>query len=377
MWHTQTLTALILAIALLAVAPLSAQAPDAGKPPAVSPDMRQGIEQSIDRALAWLALRQQRDGRFEARDEAQPGVTSLCILAFLANGHLPGQGPYGEAIARAIDFTLSTQKSDGLFCLRVPEPELLPYNAGHTANYNHAITGLMLAEAYGMTSPNLAARIRPALEKALPLCYSEQRKPKQDKRELGGWRYYRHKGPAEADVSITSWMLMFLRSARNAGFDIPAKSIDEALEYIKNSFDPQRKNFVYALHPAEDYESRAITGAAIVALTMGGFHDTPIAQAGGDWLLRNDFDQYNRGRFILDRYHYSAFYASQAMFQLGGDYWSQFYPRLAAALVANQGREGNWQEESRHDGLIGNVYTTALCVLSLSAPNQILPIFQR
>jgi hypothetical protein len=66
------------------------------------------------------------------------------------------------------------------------------------------------------------------------------------------------------------------------------------------------------------------------------------------------------------------------MYQMGGKYWQQFFPRTVRTLLANQQRDGSWPAESHfNDGQFGNSYTTALVVLSLGAPNQFLPIFQR
>jgi hypothetical protein len=64
------------------------------------------------------------------------------------------------------------------------------------------------------------------------------------------------------------------------------------------------------------------------------------------------------------------------MFQLGGNFWEQFFPRLASVLIANQSAEGSWQPDIQ-DARFGNAYATALAVLALSTPNQILPIFQK
>ena len=65
------------------------------------------------------------------------------------------------------------------------------------------------------------------------------------------------------------------------------------------------------------------------------------------------------------------------MFQLGGDYWSKFYPPLMKTLVEHQRPDGSWDRESASDGVYGNAYTTALAILSLTPPYQILPIYQR
>jgi hypothetical protein len=66
------------------------------------------------------------------------------------------------------------------------------------------------------------------------------------------------------------------------------------------------------------------------------------------------------------------------MYQLGGVYWREFFPRTAKAVLANQRPDGSWDAERfPRDRPFGNAYSTALVVLSLGAPNQLLPIFQR
>jgi hypothetical protein len=56
----------------------------------------QRVDASVDRALVFLASQQQPDGSFPTMSHAQPAVTSLCVLAFMAHGHNPGEGDYGE-----------------------------------------------------------------------------------------------------------------------------------------------------------------------------------------------------------------------------------------------------------------------------------------
>lgn len=109
-----------------------------------------------------------------------------------------------------------------------------------------------------------------------------------------------------------------------------------------------------------------------------------VARQAGEWLLRQKFDQYNCDEpfeqvgWHHDRYHYSVFYACQGTYQLGGHYWEKFFPTIVPTLLKKQQTDGSWPAESRpNDNRYGNAYTTALMVLSLSAPNQLLPIFQR
>src|SRR5262249_36026259 len=54
------------------------------------------IAPPVDRGLKFLASQHRQDGSFPSYDNAQPAVTSLCLLAFMAHGHTPGHGIYGE-----------------------------------------------------------------------------------------------------------------------------------------------------------------------------------------------------------------------------------------------------------------------------------------
>jgi len=325
------------------------------------------IDAAVDEGLDFIVGNQRRDGSFAAPRAAQPGVTSLCVMAFLSRGHLPGQGPYGDQIERAIQYTLSTQDSNGLLS-----------HPGSRPNYNHAITGLMLGEVYGMTSDRQNERIRIAIREALRFSRQRQTRRKRHPRDKGGWRYLKPYGPNDSDLTATSWQLMFYRSAKNAEFDVPPEYIDEAMGYVRRCFDRNEQAFMYALaHDEEHYASGGTVGGGIVALEMGGEHHSEMAKAGAKWILSHPFDRYNVRRHSDDRYHYSAFYCSQAMFHLGGENWEKFYPPLQSTLLANQRRDGSWDRERVHDSGVGNTYTTALVVLTLTPPYQILPIYQR
>jgi hypothetical protein len=66
------------------------------------------------------------------------------------------------------------------------------------------------------------------------------------------------------------------------------------------------------------------------------------------------------------------------MFQLGGDHWNHSFPRLLEVLTQAQHQDESWDVESiQGDAMYGNTYTTALAVLALTPPYQLLPIYQR
>jgi hypothetical protein len=337
---------------------------------------RVAVDRSVDRALGWIAARQEPSGRFPSVESGQPAITALCVMAFLSRGHLPEEGPYGRQITRAIEYVLDSQNSDGIFArggpISSPATEIW-----WTASYNHPISGLMLAEVHGQGTGPMGGRIRPAVEAALRVTLKRHAESKRTAADKGGWRYHRRHQSSDSDLSVTSWELMFLRSCRNAGFDVPAGPIDEALEFVGRCYDPQRQVFWYALRGREHVTTRAMTGAGILSLSLAGRHNTPEARNAAEWLLEHPFDVYLDRVGTVDRYFYGAFYCSHAMFQLGGHYWSAFFPVMSRTLVENQASDGSWAAETGGDAKFGNVYSTAMAVLALSPPYQLLPIFQR
>ncbi len=353
----------------------------------LSADEWQRVDAAMDRALTWLAAQQQPDGSFPTLPTGQPAVTSLCVMAFVSHGHVPGEGPYGKRLERASDFVLACQKENGLITLMGPEGPRISRNidsaVGVAAAYNHAISALTVSELYGMDSATRDRRTETVISKALRATLEMQRWPKVHDADRGGWRYIViDTGDPDSDLSVTGWQLMFLRSARNAGFDVPKQPIDNAVAYVRRCFAAEYGAFQYAIE-RRDHRSRAMAGAGILALAHAGFHNSTEAQQSGDWILQHGFDEYNavvpfNQPLPHDRYHYSLFNCCQGMYQLGGDHWERFYPRIVRTLLANQQPDGSWPADSHFsDGPFGNAYTTALVVLTLGAPNQLLPIFQR
>lgn len=362
-------------IALL-LAPLCAALPLRADP--LSPNERQRVDDATRRGLAYLARSQRPDGSFPTVDYGQPGLTALCALAFLSSGHLPGEGEYGDALLRATDYIFQSQQANGAIARYLPNPGVID-GAHQAALYNHGISALFLAELYGMTDAQRNAQIGPAIEKAI--AFTSLRLPGA-KRQIdhGGWRYYQaHNDGVSADLSITSWQLIFLRSAKNAGFEVPTFLIDEGVAYVQRCYVPDERVFLYyPNYPNPNVRiRRAMTAAGIVTLAMAGLHDTPMAADAARTLRTYRFDRYNGPQFgASDRYHYSAFYSVWAAHQIGGDTLDQMYPHIAHHLVANQSSNGGWLPETREEKY-GPHYSTALALLALNVPQSMLPIFQR
>jgi hypothetical protein len=363
------------------VAPAPSQTTDGTPANVLSSAQWRRVDAATSRALNWLASQQQANGSFPTLDSGQPAVTGLCMMAFIAHGHVPGKGQYGPRLERAGDYVLSCQKQNGLVTKLGPDgPEIkrrVSHEIGGCAAYNHAISSLVLSEMYGMSPPTRARRLESAIRNAIRATLEMQAWPKNPA-DRGGWRYQDVLDDVDSDLSVTGWQLMFLRSARNAGFEVPSKRIDDAVAFVRRSFDQRQGIFVYSTRRPS--RTRSMAGAGILALAHAGFHNSEEARRAGDWLLAHGFEEYNRtipGQ-ASDRYHYGLFNCCQAMYQLGGKYWEQFYPPAVEAVLDNQQPEGSWPVDSQyHDAPYGKAYSTALAVIMLSAPNQLLPIYQR
>ncbi|MDF1800273.1 MAG: hypothetical protein P1V81_13920, partial [Planctomycetota bacterium] len=83
-------------------------------------------EAAVVRGLVYLAETQNADGSWTAKvgrklnesydytdDTGHVGVTSLACIAFLAGGHQPGRGKYGQVIERGLDYVLASCTEDG------------------------------------------------------------------------------------------------------------------------------------------------------------------------------------------------------------------------------------------------------------------------
>lgn len=341
------------------------------------------VEASVDKALEWLAAQQAEDGRFPSTEAAQPAVTSMAIMAFLSRGHLPDQGKYGKQLSHAIDFVLSTQRRRGYFSLLPVTPPAQHLSPSQTVTYNHSIAGLMLGEVYGMTSGERSRRIETAIRKALVYHREVQSRVKKAQGDVGGWRYgYPESPEASSDMSVTGWALMFLRSARNAEFEVPKQFFDEGLDFVERCYESdstKHEKGVFRYRPLVSAPNEnpqitlANTASAMLTLILGGRLEHVGIADGVQWFRSRDYPKpWQYGYFYLGSY-----YSSQAMAQVGGDTWNQLFPQIAANLLEEQAAGGEWPLGTGRERDFTSTYTTSLAVLALTPAFQLLPIYQR
>jgi prenyltransferase beta subunit len=334
------------ALAGVFAAPAPAQPPAADEkaPVAVVPKdnvkMDDATKKAVDRALNYLADRQENDGSW-----GNTAITGFAILAFMANGHMPNQGDHGKAVAKGVRYLCSTAREDGY---------LVGPRGGNM--YCHGMAALALTQAYGMTGDE---DVKKVTKRAIELIVKTQN-------HEGGWRY--DPSPTGADISVTIMQVMALRGAKDAGIQVPDKTMDDAIKYVNRCYDKRTGGYRYQPYSAGAGYAR--TAAGVCVLQLCGKYDADEIKNAVEFMERMGDD---RGH-----YWYGHYYACHAMNQVGGEKWEKYYKRMRDKLLTPgyQRQTGEWYD-TRLEAAYGPNYQTAIAVLILSVPTHYLPIYQK
>jgi len=338
---------LTICVAVFIASTCLAQTPVA-KPKPSTAKIDETTRKATAQALVWLATKQNADGSWsETRYPHNTAITAFAMLAFMSQGHLPGQGLHGPEVAKGARFLLSAPNSDGY---------LVGSRGGNM--YCHAMATLALGELWGMTSDE---EIKPVVTKAVDLIVRSQNRE-------GGWRY--DPIPSTADVSVTIMQVMALRAAKNGGLHVPDQTMQKAITYIQSCYDERTGGFGYQTQ-SRYRPGFARTAAGICCLQLCGAYDAEQIPKGVEY-LKTKFDAPD-GHFW-----YGHYYAAHAMHQIGGKEWEDWYARLKNTLLRMQASDGSWARAGLFDrDGTGPTYATSIAVIALSVPAGYLPIFQR
>ncbi|MFH5805831.1 prenyltransferase/squalene oxidase repeat-containing protein [Alienimonas sp. DA493] len=287
-------------------------------------------------------------------------MTALCGLAWASGGSVPTGGPHADNAAAAARFLLDSQQPDGLF-FAADSPDTPPDGS----MYGHGFATLYLCEILGeLTEPRFDPdAARAALVRAV-------RRITDSQNAAGGWRYV--PTSADADISVTVCQIAALRSARDAGLDVPDGVVPAAIAYVRSCRNPADGGFFYQADRREGSRF-ARSAAAVSALRTAGLDDPAVEAeiaAGLRYLLAQ-----RPGRGGGAYPHYGRFYATRAAWQAGGETWAAWFPPMRDELVRTAIPDAPgvfWR-----DGLINDEYATAMSVLALRVPARLLPIYRR
>jgi len=327
-------------------------------------------EAAVKAALKWLAENQHPDGRWDADQhgagrerkvggqdrsgagaESDTGVTGLALLALLGAGNTHLEGEYRDHVARGVAFLLDVQAADG--------------NLGGKADkfafmYCHGMATLALSEVYAMSGDE---RFLEPVRRAIGYTVAAQ------SRSSGGWRY--GVNDKVGDTSQLGWQLMALKSAELAGLEIPARTREGMIKFLK-SVASGRHNGLASYRPGERPSVSMTAEALVCRQFLGLARSNPASDEAGNFVLTQVPGQGEAN-------HYYWYYATLGMFQLQGEHWRRWNNALTATLVARQRTEdslaGSWDPDDVWGGHGGRVYTTAMGALCLEVYYRFLPLY--
>lgn len=344
-----------------------------------------GTEEAVELGLDFLARHQSPDGRWtldafsQGRKEKEyenagagqmqsdSAATGLALLAFLGAGYTHRDGKYMDVVEGGLAYLISNQKSDG---------DLFSGGSKYCWLYSHGIASIALCEAYGMTQD---PAVREGAQKALDFIASAQDPT------LGGWRY----GPQiGADTSVSGWQMMALKSGELAGLEVQSSCYPLVVRWLDKAQGANGVPSRYVYRPTAEFKhqrepSRTMTAEALLMrLYTGWQRNNPHLMAGADYLKDNLPDVGTRQSPQRDAYYW--YYATQVMFQVGGDHWKTWNDRLHPLLIQGQVKTGplagSWDPKGpvpdRWGQEGGRVYLTAMHLMMLEVYYRHLPLYQ-
>lgn len=324
-------------------------------------------KQAIERAIKYLVSQQKENGSITL-GQHDTAMTALAIMAMASVGITPAQDDErGRAMSKALDFVLEEKRQNDQGYFGVSDGSRM---------YGHGITTLMLSEMVGMGStPEQDARIHEACQKGIDLILKAQRRSKSGSNR-GGWRYT--PDAADADLSVSVWQLMALRSAKTDGLDVPAGAIEQAIIYLKRSCTspldaegkPVRQESGFAYTPGSGDIQYTMTAAGALAMQVCGQYDSPLVLNAITWLKKHP------PKWGTRYFFYGTYYYAQALHQQGGETAAEAERLVRDVLLPKQNQDGGWTPEGEEAGG-GRIYATSMAVLSLSVRFHYLPIYQR
>ncbi len=336
---------------------------------------------AVDAALDWLKRHQSPDGSWEAlkwesQAKTDPGVTGLALLAFLRAGHNGKEGEYKDVVTKAVAWIVSKQAVNG--CIGSGYEGTEPAGVG----YHHPICGLALAEAFRANGNEAWAG--PA-QKAVDYSVGVHQIPGS------GWRYTPRAasettgaGAGVADLSVTGWFVMQLKSAEDAGLKVPKSGKAGALAFIDRvtnrpgrcSYQPTPPGGVATCTP-----SMTAVGACCRLLTGTDAGD-PGVNAAADHLAKASLPEWGENGCRVDLYCW--FHATSVMAALGGERARRWNKALLATLCDNQRKadhqhprddsardvDGSWDPLCLCGARGGRACATAMGALALLAAGK-------
>lgn len=324
-------------------------------------------EQAVEAGLQWIVEHQAPDGHWSidgfhhmakcncagpAHKANDVAGTALGLLPLLASGETHKES---ERSGRYIK-----NMERGLKCLLLKQTPQGDFGGGM---YAQGLATIALCEAFNMTSD---PALKEPCQRAIDYIVKAQH-------QGGGWRYQ----PGQAgDTSVTSWQLMALKSAQMAGLSFPTDTLRRGSRFLRvvgNANDDG-----YAYQPG---------GKPTAPMTAAGLLSAQYLQ-GRELQTPNIMKRVERLKQVpptpalKNMYYY--YYATQVMFNVGGDDWNNWNGKMRDLLVDTQDKGANSKHTHQKGSWApagdawasggGRIMTTSMALLTLEVYYRYLPL---
>ncbi|MCB9894129.1 MAG: terpene cyclase/mutase family protein [Planctomycetes bacterium] len=301
------------------------------------------------------------------------GLTGLSMLAFTGAGYDHRTGAYKNTVRNAAIYLRKVQDNDGCFGSKEDDQFV----------YNHAIATMAMAEIYGLSGD---AIFKPIVERAVDFILKAQNPGL-------GWRYGVQ--PLVNDTSVTGWMVLTLHTCELAGLHFDASKCYSDAEawfdmvtvdvngYPKTGYDSPGSNNSRLRSASGVYDNNPSMDAICVMsqLFMGkrDLQDKQMKALVKACIEKDYLPRWELGK--IDYYYW--YYASLALFQMGGSMWDQWEKAMVKTLLDHQrgfceadkaagltskealDEHGSWDPVDAWGSAGGRVYATAINALTL------------
>jgi len=344
---------------------------------------------AVRKGLAYLSKNQLQDGSWssEGRKE-QPaanqdewkwgkyrlgptGMTALVVLAFLGEGEtwLPNDAgkvsDNGKKIQKAVEFLIKSQdETNGRFG---------PLQGQFI--YNHCMATLAVVEAAGMTGDPF---LRESAQKGLDLI--------QRLMQAGpnGALGVEDKVNEPEDIMPMGWAVQALAAGQEANFSVKPEVLEKALGFFQKITDKTKGEVAFNTVDTTHFGSQSPT-ALLCRIRLGESAQSPDLKIVTKNTMQNQYQPkvdpqgkwgngWREGQVGADDkgraqafQPYRLYYASSALFMVGGDDWKAFSGALFAAYPKLQNNDGGWYGNDTRSLQSGPIFSTALSILALQS----------
>lgn len=342
-------------------------------------------QNAVEDGLNWLARHQGEDGHWGADclgndansrcDQKAPcqgpgeayevAHTGMALLAFQAAGHYYFNGQkYSDHVTKGLNYLVGEQSRDGsIVGSQNPTQEQVDAGAKFQQYfmYEHAMATFALCEACALAIADNKPpdkRYLIAAERAVLFIENVQHSD-------GGWRYTAG-GEAPSDCSVSGWVMLALKTAREAKIAVLPATVSRMMAFFERHHMGDRTYYFTPNQPGTD----AMTGVGMMAVEFFQHKlDSPVVTGGAAYLADKADQRDGRGA-LPDGDYYLWYNCTMAMFQAGGDPWDRWNNAVRDLVTSLQVQgagcdRGSWPPADRWSSRGGRIYSTALAVLTL------------